>query len=147
MDPTSDSSSNSSSEPTDQPAKPTKRKARSLEEILHDFGPVEQVSFEPFKPEQPRPAKALLPSTFPTNPHPYDYFALLFTPDLFQLITTNTNRYANIQRIYAEEKGMREWTDLLIEELYVMVRIQGSGLRQLIPRIPDLLVRHLPRLV
>jgi hypothetical protein len=118
----SDSSSDSSSEPTDQPAKPNKRKAQSLDDILHEFGPIKDVSYTPFEIEEPRPAKPLLPSTFPTQPHPYDYFTLFFTPDLFRTITKNTNRYANMQRIHVADRGLREWSDLLVEELYVFIR-------------------------
>ena len=121
MDTTSNSSSDSSSASTNQPAKPNRRKARSLEDILHQFRPIERVSYEPFQPFQPRPAKALLPSTFPTQPHPYDYFTLFFTLNLFQIITTNTNRYANIQRIYIVEERLREWSDMFIEELHVFI--------------------------
>src|SRR6266566_399327 len=66
-------------------------------------------------------AQALLPSTFPTEPHPFDYFTLFFTPSLFQTITTNTNQYANIQRIHADKEGLREWSALLVEELYVFI--------------------------
>jgi len=119
MDLTSDSSFNSSPEPTNQP---TKLKAQALEDILHEFGPIERVLYTPFQTEQPRPTQALLPATFPTQPHPYDYFALFFTPDLFQTITTNTNRYANMRRIHAIDEGLREWSDLLVKELYVFIR-------------------------
>jgi len=100
---------------------PTGRKAQSLNDLLHEFGPIKGVSYTPFQPEQHQPAKALLPSTFPTEPHPFDYFTLFFTPSLFQTITTNTNRYANIQRIYADKEGLREWSNLLVEELYVFI--------------------------
>ena len=80
MHSTSDSSSNLGSE---QPTKPNRRLPQSLEDILHEFEPIEQVLYTPFQTEQPRrAAKALLPPTFPTEPHPYDYFALFFTPDL-----------------------------------------------------------------
>jgi hypothetical protein len=116
------SSSDSSPEPTNQPAKPNRHKTRSLEDILHEFGPITEVSYTSFQTEQRRPAQALLPSTFPTQPHPYDYFTLFFTPNLFQTITTNTNRYANIQRMHEADKGAREWSDLLVEELYVFIR-------------------------
>lgn len=88
--------SDSSSKPTSQPTKPNKHKSQALEDILHEFEPIERVSYTPFQTEEPRPAQALLPSTFPTQPHPYDYFTLFFTPDLFYTITINTNRYANI---------------------------------------------------
>jgi hypothetical protein len=84
---------------------------------------IEQVSYTPFKIEDQRPAIALLPSTFPLNPHPYDYFTLFFTPDLFRTITTNTNRYASIQRIQGIQEGIREWTNLLVEELYVFIGV------------------------
>jgi Transposase IS4 len=97
---------------------------RALEDILHEFEPIEQVIYTPFQTEQPRrPATALLPPTFPTDPHPFDYFTLFFTRDLFQTITTNTNRYTNKQRIHAVKEGMREWSDLLIEELYVFIGV------------------------
>jgi len=99
------SSSSSSPEATNQP---TKRKAQSLDDLLHEFRPIKSVSYTPFQPEQHQPAKALLPSTFPTKPHPYDYFTLFFILDLFQTIITNTNRYANIQRIHVDKEGMRE---------------------------------------
>jgi len=46
---------------------------------------------------------------------------LFFTPDLLRTITTNSNRYANIQRLRIPQEKAREWTDLLIEELYVFL--------------------------
>src|ERR1700722_13266408 len=76
-------SSDSSSKPTSQPAKPNKHKSQALEDILHEFGPIERVSYTPFQTEEPRSAKALLPSTFPTQPHPYDYFTLFLPPISF----------------------------------------------------------------
>jgi hypothetical protein len=93
MDPTSsNSSSYSSPELTNQ----STRKAQSLEDILHEFGSIQDVSYTPFKIEARRLAEALLPADFPANPHPYDYFAIFFTPNLFRTITTNINQYANI---------------------------------------------------
>jgi hypothetical protein len=117
------SSSNPSPERTNQSAKPTKPKARSLEDILHEFGPIEGVSYTLFQTEQRRPAQALLPLIFPTQPYPYDYFTLFFTPDLFRTITTKTNRYANKQRIGVADEGLREWSDILIEELYIFIGV------------------------
>jgi hypothetical protein len=102
--------------PTEAP-----KKARTLDEIITEFGLIKDIIYTPFQPEQKRPAQALLPPAFPLQAHPYDYFTLFFTPDLFSLITTNTNRYANIQRAHTAEKGQREWTDLLVEELYVFI--------------------------
>jgi hypothetical protein len=92
-------SSDSSLESTIQPPKPNGHKAQSLKDILREFGPIKEVFYTPFQTEEPRLAKALLPLTFPIQPHPYDYFKLFFTPELFRTITINTNRYANIQRI------------------------------------------------
>ena len=117
------SSSDSSLEPTNQSTKSKKRKAPSLEDILHEFGPINEVSYTPFQIEQLQSAKALLPSTFPTQPHPYDYFTLFLTNNLLRTITTNTNRYANIHRIQVADEGMREWSDLLMEELYVFIGV------------------------
>jgi hypothetical protein len=103
-------------------------KAHSLEDILLQLGPITGVSFEPFQPEQPRqPARAVLPPSFPQTSKPFDYFSLFFTPDLFRIITTNTNQYANIQRLHKEE-GIREWTDLLLEELYMFIGVICQGL-------------------
>ena len=120
----SDSSLSLSPEPTNQNTKPNRPRPQALEDILHEFGPIDQVLYTPFQTEDPpRSAQALLPPTFPTNPYPYDYFALFFTPDLFRTITTNTNRYGNIQRIHAVKEGLRECSDLLIKELYVFIGV------------------------
>ena len=100
---------------------PKKQKALSLEDILLQLGPITDVSYEPFKCETSQPAQALLPASFPRNPYPFDYFSLFFTRDLFQTITTNTNRYASKQRLHITKERARQWTDLLMEELYVFV--------------------------
>jgi hypothetical protein len=98
-------------------------KALSLKDILLQLGPIAEVQFDPFHPEPKQLPKAQLPSSFPQNPHPFNYFSLFFTPNLFQIITSNTNRYASAQRLHipAKEKKAREWTDLLLEELYVFI--------------------------
>ena len=83
-------------EPFDStPQAPQAAKALSLEDILLQLGPIADVQFDPFQPEPKQPPKAQLPSSFPQNPHPFDYFSLFFTPDLFRTITSNTNRYAS----------------------------------------------------
>ena len=102
---------------------PTRQKALSLEDILLQLGPITDVSYEPFKCESSQLAQALLPASFPRNPHPFDYFSLFFSHDLFRTITTNTNRYASKQRLHIAEERAREWTDLVVEELYVFVGI------------------------
>jgi hypothetical protein len=99
----------------------TKPKARTLEDILREFGPITSVSYQPFKVEPTRPAKPLLPTSFPLNAHPFDYFSLFFTYDLFQTITKHTNRYASIRKLRIAQERAREWTDLLVEELYVFI--------------------------
>jgi hypothetical protein len=103
------------------PPQPAKLKARSLDDILAEFDSIDQVVFDPVELEQHRDAQPLLPPTFSATSSPFDYFTLFFTPTLFDTITTNTNRYAAIQRIHTREEGMREWTDLLVEELYVFI--------------------------
>ena len=80
------------------PTQSTKQKAQSLEDILLQLGPITSVSYEPFQSESRQAAKALLLTSFPRNPYPFDYFSLFFTPDLFKTITRNTNRYASIYR-------------------------------------------------
>jgi hypothetical protein len=105
-----------------EPNRPKASNARSIEDIIKEFGPASKVYYEPFQVESPpRAAKALLPLNFPKEPYPFDYFTLLFTPDLFRTITTNTNQYANQKRLHIGEERLREWTDLLLEELYVFI--------------------------
>jgi hypothetical protein len=108
-------------EDTSPPTQPKKQNAQSLQDILQKLGLITSVSYEPFQGEPRQAAKALLPTSFPSKPHPFDYFSLFFTHDLFQMITTNTNRYANIQRLQVAQERAREWTDLLVEELYVFL--------------------------
>ena len=103
------------------PTQPKEQKAQSLKDILLKLGPITNVSYEPFQCEPRQTARALLPTSFPQTPHPFDYFSLFFTYDLLQTITTNTNRYANIQRLQVQQERAREWTDLLIEELHVFL--------------------------
>jgi hypothetical protein len=102
------------------PKQPTQRKARSLQEILNEFSPLTDISYEPVQTEDHRDAYPLLPPTFTEHSHPYDYFALFFTPYLFNLIMKNTNQYAATHRSTGHE-GQREWTELLVEELYIFI--------------------------
>ena len=79
------------------PTQPKKQTAQSLQDILQKLRPITSVSYEPFQSEPRQAARALLPTSFPRNPHLFDYFSVFFTHDLFQTITMNTNRYTNIQ--------------------------------------------------
>jgi hypothetical protein len=108
---------------SDSEAAPPKKRAKleALEAILNEFGPLSGVSFEPFECETPQPAKAILPSTFLPTAEPIDYFTLFFTPTLLRIITSNTNRYANLQRMRVQQERARQWRDLLIEEAYVFI--------------------------
>ena len=105
------------------PIQPKGQKAQSLEDILLKLGLITSVSYDPFQCEPRQPAKALLPPSFPLKPHPFDFFSLFFTHDLLQTITTNTNRYANLHRLQVAQERAREWTDLLVEELYVFLGV------------------------
>ena len=101
--------SDSSSPPSSPPLGPTGGKyPQSLENILLRLGLITDVYFEPFQPEPKQSARAILPPTFPLKPYLFDYFSLFFTPELFQTITTNTNRYASLQRIHIAEERARE---------------------------------------
>jgi hypothetical protein len=112
---------NSSDSEAPPPAKKTKLEA--LEAILDEFGPITDVSFDPFICEPPQPAKATLPPNFPSTAGPYDYFTLFFTPALLQIITSNTNQYANLQRMRVKQERAREWRDLILEELFVFIGV------------------------
>jgi len=107
-----------SSHPLTQPKGP---KARSLEDILLEFGPTTSVSYEPFQTEPQQVASACLPTSFPQKPCPFDCFSLFFTPDLVRTITTNTNRYASLQRLHTLNEQAREWTNLLTDEFYTFL--------------------------
>ena len=87
--------------PSDSEGSPPAKKTKSetLEAILDEFGPSKDVVFEPFECEPPQPAKATIPPNFPLTAGLYDYFTLFFTPTLLRIITSNTNQYANLQRL------------------------------------------------
>ncbi|PVH71393.1 hypothetical protein DL98DRAFT_381752, partial [Cadophora sp. DSE1049] len=91
--------------------------------ILNEFGPITDVAFEPFECEALRSATATLPPDFLPSSELYDYFTLFFTPTLLQIITTNTNRYANQQRIKVKEENTRQWRPLVLEELRVFIGV------------------------
>jgi len=104
-----------------QPTQKKRKKIPTLSEILDDFGPITGVDFEPFKCEAPRSATAILPPDFSPSSKPFDYFALFFTHTLLQNITTNTNRYADLQRMRVKKERARQWRPLVVEELYVFI--------------------------
>lgn len=110
---------------SDNDAFPPKKKAKppSLQEILDEFGPITSVTFDPFKCEPPRLATATLPPSFPVSAHPFDYFTLFFTPALLQIITSNTNHYANLQRMRVKQERAREWHNIVPEEIYVFLGV------------------------
>ncbi|PVH67788.1 hypothetical protein DL98DRAFT_523135, partial [Cadophora sp. DSE1049] len=88
---------------SDSEATPPVKKAKleAIEATLDEFGPIKDVSFEPFECETSQPAKATLPPDFPTTAKPYDYFTLFFTPALLA----------------------RQWRELLMEELFVFIGV------------------------
>ena len=92
-----------------------------LQEILDEFKIPDQVHFNPFQPEEYRKARSNIPSSFPTQPHPFDYFSLFWTDDIWNLITTNSNRYAAFQRRTISTERQRPWTDLIPDELRVFI--------------------------
>ena len=75
----------------EEPSQPTSvapatlhTKARSLQAILDQLGPITSVSYTPFQPEEPKQeARALLPPLFPKKARLIDYFTLFFIHDLF----------------------------------------------------------------
>ena len=114
---------NANSSDSEAPPPAKKAELKALEAILDDFGPVTNVTFEPFICESPQPAKAILPLEFPSTStaEPYDYFTLFFTPTLLKIISSNTNQYANLQRMRVKQERARQWYDLVIEELFVFI--------------------------
>jgi hypothetical protein len=104
-------------------ALPPKQKPRTLQEILDEFGPSDQVQFNPFQPEAHTNARANLPHSFPSQPQPIDYFSLFLTDDLWQTITTNTNRYAAFQHRTNPKERQRSWKNMILDELRVFVGV------------------------
>ena len=86
--------------PLPKTEQPNTQKTQSLQDIIDKFGPITSVYYKPFKCEPEQTARALLPPLFPRNAHQFDYFSLFFTHDILYTITTNTNRYANLQSLY-----------------------------------------------
>jgi hypothetical protein len=86
----------------------TTPKVHSLEDILAEFKPIDQVTYEPVELEPYRDAQALLPPAFSTKSHPFDYFTLFFTPKLFSTITKHSNQYAAVQRRQKAQERQRE---------------------------------------
>lgn len=104
--------------PTTTPNSKKRKRYYSRDEILDEFGPVTSVQFDPFRPESHQDEQAKLPSTFPLNLTPLDYFSLFFTSDLMQTITKNTNRYSTTQRQQDPDIEGRRWKDLLTTANY-----------------------------
>jgi hypothetical protein len=104
----SDASSACYSVESSPPPEPAGRKSKVLKDILKKLGPVDKVLYTPFKIEPLQAPKPLLPSSFPLNPHLFDYFSLFFTPDLFKIITRNTNQYASLYRFQVQQERARE---------------------------------------
>jgi hypothetical protein len=110
--------------PAPKPApKSAPKKLHTLEDILNEFKTLDQVQFDPFKPEAHTKARANLPQSFLSlsQPHPLDYFNLFLTDDLWKTITTNSNRYAAFQQRTNPEERRRPWKNLIPEELRVFV--------------------------
>jgi hypothetical protein len=81
----------------------------TLDKILAQFQPIDQVIFEPIQPEPSQVTRALLPASFSIQSHPFDYFILFFTNTLLELITKHTNQYTAIQRLMGKpEERQRE---------------------------------------
>jgi hypothetical protein len=60
------------------------KKLHTLEDILNEFKTLDQVQFDPFKPEAHTNARANLPQPFLSlsQLHPLNYFNLFLTDDL-----------------------------------------------------------------
>ena len=71
------------SDPPMQPTQSKGQKAQSLKDIILEIGPIINISYKPFQGEPRQAARALLPTSFPPKPHPFNYFTLFFTYELF----------------------------------------------------------------
>ena len=106
-------------EPNKKP-QPEKKTTFTLSEIIEQYGNLKSVEFVPFLPEEKRAAKPLLPTNFPIEPTPANFFDLFFTDDIYKLISENTNKFTLNHRENTE-KRQREWVDLIPYELRVFV--------------------------
>ena len=67
-------------------------KTRTLQDILDEFDPIDQVTFQAIEIEPHKPTEALLPAQFPEHCPPVRLLCLVFFyPELFRLITKHTN--------------------------------------------------------
>ncbi|RFU29044.1 hypothetical protein B7463_g7284, partial [Scytalidium lignicola] len=113
--------------PADEKEPKPKIKARvniytSFEQVLQEFLPLDEVSFDPFSPEEYRRPRTKLSKDFPKAATPLDFFSLYFTRAILQIITRNTNRYANARYHHQKEfPHERDWIPLFLEELYVFL--------------------------
>jgi hypothetical protein len=73
-------------------------KKEAIVNTLHQQFKPSSIVFTPLQPELPRPISANLPTSFPPilQAISFDYFTLFFTPELYKLITRNTNTYIAI---------------------------------------------------
>ena len=104
------------------PNKAAKKEA-IVSTLRQQFKP-SSVVFTPLQPKLPRPTSANLPTSFPPilQATPFDYFTLFFTPELYKLITRNTNTYAATQRMQKDER-QREWRDVIYEDIMVFIGV------------------------
>ena len=111
--------------PSKESSKTKKRQKTSdkITQLIADFRDLELLKYTLFQPEPDRPTQAILPLDFPTSPllQPIDYFNLFFTPDLFDIITRNTNMYISYERLKNEERT-QEQTPLISSELRVFIK-------------------------
>jgi hypothetical protein len=64
-----------------------------LVNLIQEFEDLKSIKFNLFILEKGYPIKALLPSLFPLNLILYNYFSLLFPPNLYNIIARNINKY------------------------------------------------------
>lgn len=83
----------------------------------------ETFKFEPFQPENTRPAST---SNIPNNINhesPIEWFHLFYTPEILRVITNHTNEYATWQRRIDKGQQQRPWQPLCVEELQVFLGV------------------------
>ena len=100
----------------------TRKKKRSIEEVMADIPDPKTVVFEPMPIPTRHPPILHLPSSLDPD-NPYALFTLFWPEKMWDTIARNTNFYAIQKRMLCAKEGQRPWHQTCAAELKVFVGI------------------------
>ncbi|KAL1957208.1 hypothetical protein VTO42DRAFT_6242 [Malbranchea cinnamomea] len=97
--------------PSQEPPKSTRKRKRTLEEVIAELPSLESIQYTPLRPI-PREPQLNPPSDLDIESR-YALFSLFFTEDILETISHSTNAYAKRQRMKFEDSIIqpRAWKD------------------------------------